>query len=102
MDEAVTKQQALEALEVAASWVPRDHRRRSVETLRAFIESPPSAPRAEAVEAKDAQRYRWLRDVGDATWRPFGIREGYSAAQADAAIDAAIAQGADEGERNHG
>lgn len=40
--------------------------------------------------SKDAARYRWLRDVGDATWRPFGVREGYSAAQADAAIDAAI------------
>lgn len=41
---------------------------------------------------KDAERYRWLRDVGDATWRPFGIREGYSAEQADAAIDAALAK----------
>lgn len=44
--------------------------------------------KAEANE-RDAARYRWLRDVGDARWRPFGIREGYSAAQADAAIDAA-------------
>jgi len=42
-------------------------------------------------DAKDAERYRWLRDTGDATWRPFGIRAGYSAAAADAAIDAAIA-----------
>ncbi len=41
---------------------------------------------------EDAKRYRWLRDVGDATWRPFGLREGYSAAQADAVIDAAIAK----------
>ncbi len=41
-------------------------------------------------EKKDAARYRWLRDVGDATWRPFALREGYSAAQADAAIDAAM------------
>lgn len=38
----------------------------------------------------DAARYRWLRDVGDATWRPFGLREGFSAAKADAAIDAAM------------
>jgi len=44
---------------------------------------------AEAMRA-DAERYRWLRDVGDATWRPFGIREGYSAKAADAAIDAAM------------
>ena len=40
---------------------------------------------------KDSGRYAWLRDVGDATWRPFGLREGYSAAKADAAIDAAMA-----------
>ena len=39
---------------------------------------------------REAARYRWLRDIGDATWRPFGVREGYSAAQADAAIDAAM------------
>lgn len=46
--------------------------------------------RAQVAELeKDAKRYQWLRDVGDATWRPFGIREGYSAAAADAAIDAA-------------
>jgi hypothetical protein len=32
---------------------------------------------------KDAERYRWLRDVGDATWP----------AEADAAIDAAIERG---------
>lgn len=51
---------------------------------RALAVKEPSA------EAVDAARYRWLRDVGDATWRPFGIRAGYSAAQADAAIDAAM------------
>jgi len=45
--------------------------------------------RVEGLRA-DAERYRWLRDVGDATWRPFGLRTGYSAATADAAIDAAI------------
>lgn len=39
---------------------------------------------------KDAKRYRWLRDTGDASWRPFALREGYSAADADAAIDAAL------------
>lgn len=39
---------------------------------------------------KDAKRYRWLRDVGDATWRPFALREGYSAEMADKAIDAAM------------
>jgi hypothetical protein len=48
--------------------------------------------RASAAEA-DARRYRWLRDVGDATWRPFGLR----AALVDAAIDAAINKGASHG-----
>lgn len=43
-----------------------------------------------AAECADAERYRWLRDVGDATWRPFALRAGYSAATADAEIDAAI------------
>lgn len=41
---------------------------------------------------KNFLRYLWLRDVGDATWRPFGIREGFSGPEADAAIDAAIAK----------
>lgn len=45
--------------------------------------------------AKDAERYRWLRDVGDATWRPFSRREGYSAEMADKAIDAAMAADAE-------
>ena len=49
-----------------------------------------SAERSLEEARKDAERYRWLRDTGDATWRPFGIREGCSAAQADAAIDSAI------------
>lgn len=38
----------------------------------------------------DARRYRWLRDVGDATWRPFALRDGCSAVLVDAAIDAAM------------
>ena len=46
--------------------------------------------RASLENDRDATRYRWLRDVGDSTWRPFGLREGYSAEKADAAIDAAI------------
>lgn len=40
--------------------------------------------------SKDAMRYRWLRDVGDATWRPFALREGYSGEMADKAIDEAM------------
>ena len=52
--------------------------------LRAAIEKM-------SVMNRDAMRYRWLRDIGDATWRPFGIRAGYSADMADSAIDKAMA-----------
>lgn len=50
----------------------------------------PGSRRELSGDVLDARRYRWLRDVGDATWRPFGLREGCTAALADAAIDAAI------------
>jgi hypothetical protein len=45
--------------------------------------------------AKDAERYRWLRDVGDKTWTPFCQRLGWHGQgfnmdrRIDAAIDAA-------------
>lgn len=49
-----------------------------------------AALQAEAERLRvNADRYEWLRDVGDATWRPFGIRENYSTSQADAAVDQA-------------
>ena len=48
-------------------------------------------------QERDAERYRWLRDTGDATWRPFAVREGYSAKQADAAIDTAMREGDSNG-----
>jgi hypothetical protein len=48
-------------------------------------------------QERDAKRYRWLRDTGDATWRPFAVREGYSAKQADAAIDTAMREGDSNG-----
>jgi len=38
---------------------------------------------------KDAERYRWLRDVGDANWLPIAKR-GITAKECDAAIDAAL------------
>ncbi len=56
------------------------------------VAQSPLAQRELAQLRRDAERYRWLRDIGDATWRPFGVRDGCSAAQADAAIDAAIAE----------
>lgn len=42
---------------------------------------------------KDAARYRWLRDKGDATWVPLKTRwlDSYYTEQAEAHIDAAIA-----------
>ena len=37
-----------------------------------------------------ARRYRWLRDTGDASGRPFALREGDSAGAAGDAMDAAL------------
>lgn len=42
-------------------------------------------------DERDAHRYRWLRDVGNANWRPLGLRHGHSAAQADQKVDNAMA-----------
>jgi len=43
---------------------------------------------------KDAERYRWLRDVGNDTWIPLGKRPGVSFThETDAAIDAARKEG---------
>ncbi len=39
---------------------------------------------------KDAARYRWLRDNPSAEWRPFALRAGATADEADAAIRAAM------------
>lgn len=39
----------------------------------------------------DAERYRWLRDKGDATWKPMATRVTEGASGIDAAIDAAMA-----------
>jgi hypothetical protein len=44
--------------------------------------------RLRAAEA-DAERYRWMRDVGDETWRPMAARVAEGAQGIDAAIDAA-------------
>ena len=37
--------------------------------------------------AKDAERYRWLRDKGSATWTPFTRQWDMNAEHCDAAID---------------
>lgn len=38
----------------------------------------------------DAARYRFLRDNEYASWRPYSLRAGYSATEADALVDAAM------------
>ena len=65
--------------------------RQLAQSLKEAYDALPAIPlpAQEALE-RDAGRYRWLRDVGDATWRPFGLRDGCSADLADAAIDQAI------------
>lgn len=44
-------------------------------------------------DAADAARYRWLRDNPSAEWRPFAIRAGMTADEADAAVRAAMEAG---------
>ena len=50
------------------------------------------ASRDAEVEAlkRDAERYRWLRDIGDITWTP--LRERMPHYDVDKAIDAAMAK----------
>ena len=47
----------------------------------------------ESTEATDAARYRWLRDNPSAEWRPFALRAGATADEADAAVRAAMEAG---------
>jgi hypothetical protein len=56
--------------------------RAEIAELRARIESL----------AADAERYKWLRDVGDSTWEPMSKRIHAGGMGIDAAIDAAIAK----------
>lgn len=46
---------------------------------------------------KDAERYRWLRDIGDRTWTALANRRGLNAAAIDSAIDRAMASIAEGG-----
>lgn len=46
--------------------------------------------RASRGDARDAARYRWLRDNEEATWRPWNLRDGCTGAMADAAVDHAM------------
>lgn len=61
----------------------------SKETFRAILQEVHDAAVAEA--GRDAERYRWLRDIGDETWTPFVIHGMQTAKSVDAWIDAAIA-----------
>ena len=49
--------------------------------------SAPTPPVSE--DRKDAERYRWLRDIGNNTWKSM-IKRGITATQCDSAIDAEI------------
>ncbi len=53
-----------------------------------LLAAAPTPPVSE--DRKDAERYRWLRDIGNNTWEPM-IKRGTTATQCDSAIDAEIA-----------
>ena len=52
-----------------------------------MLSDSPTPPVSE--ERKDAERYRWLRDIGNNTWKSM-IKRGITATQCDSAIDAEI------------
>lgn len=59
--------------------------------LEAASEECKNRDRSDDALRKDAERYRWLRDVGDETWVPMGKRPGINFThEIDQAIDAAI------------
>lgn len=68
-------------IEPQESFEARDALVKLFDTLRAFIEGA----------GADSERYRWLRDIGDATWASMASRVPEGAAGIDAAIDAARA-----------
>ena len=53
-----------------------------------LLAAAPTPPNTE--DRKDAERYRWLRDIGNNTLEPM-IKRGFTATQCDSAIDAEIA-----------
>jgi len=80
-----TKIQRKNVETVVAIWSKLDskerHRLKAVGKLRELGES---------LAEKDAERYRWLRDVGDSHFTAFAKRMGYSATALDEHIEAAI------------
>ena len=59
----------------------------TADKFRAMLAAAPTPPVSE--DRKDAERYRWLRDIGNNTWKPM-IKRGITATQCDSAIDAGI------------
>lgn len=57
------------------------------------LEVAPAIPEQHGSDARDAARYRWLRDTGGRGWIPFVIVWEQSAASCDASVDAAMAKG---------
>ena len=65
----------------SSGWKDRDK-------LAAMLVAAPTPPVSE--DRKDAERYRWLRDIGNNTLEPM-IKRGITATQCDSVIDAEIA-----------
>lgn len=73
----------------------KQYHRQAANMLRSIA----SHLRSHAGDAEDAKRYRWLRDIGNATWKPLGKRYMDSCAlphDVDAAIDGALKENSDE------
>lgn len=75
---------------ISAAQYPHLLPKNKVGYLPCYLESKQDCNDALAKAEQEARRYRWLRDVGDATWKPFALREGCSAQKVDAAIDEAM------------
>ena len=71
-----------------------------VAIYRAMFAAAPVVPPVQAgADAADAKRYRWLRDIGDATWIALGKRPGVNFTyEIDAAIDRALRAAAPGGQ----
>lgn len=61
-------------------------------TITNVLKRAESAERRLAAAEANAKRYRWLRDIGDETWKPFIKRGAIVPTEVDAAIDIGLSK----------